>query len=55
MELLIAVLISLGFVTSGDADKLSQDQLDKIVHEKNISQEDIKKEASIIGLEESDF
>lgn len=55
MELLIAVLIAFGVVSSGDAQKLDASSVEKLVQESNISQSDIEKEAAIIGLEESDM
>jgi hypothetical protein len=55
MELLIAVLIAFGVVSSGDASKLDRSTAERLVKESQISQADIDKEASIIGLEESDM
>lgn len=58
MELLIAVLIAFGVVSSGDAAKLSQDEktVYELIDQNNISQAQIDEvEASIIGLEETDF
>ncbi|MCB9185591.1 MAG: hypothetical protein H6601_02465 [Flavobacteriales bacterium] len=55
MELLIAVLIAFGVVSSQDASKISKEKAEKLIMDNNISQSDIDKEASIIGLEETDF
>ena len=55
MELLIAVLIAFGVVSSGDAQKLNSSTVEKLIQENKISQSDIEKEAAIIGLEESDM
>ena len=55
MELLIAVLIAFGVITSGDAEKLSLSELEKIAVEKEISKQDIEEKAKIIGLEEDDM
>ena len=55
MELLIAVLVSLGVVTSTDAVNLDSSSAEKLIEQNNISKAELEKEASIIGLEESDF
>lgn len=55
MELLIAVLIAFGTISSNDAAGLSKADAEKLVQESKISKSDIDKHASIIGLEESDM
>lgn len=54
MELLIAVLIALGVVTTKDSSSLDQKSIDKIIQQNNITQKQIDDQAQIIGLEESD-
>ena len=55
MELLIAVLIAFGTISSSDASKLSQADAEKLIQEAKISKAEFEKQASIIGLEESDM
>lgn len=55
MELLIAVLISLGVVSGNNASNLTAASAEKIVKENNITKAQIDKQAAIIGLEESDM
>jgi len=55
MELLIAVLIAFGVVTTNDATNMSKEELDKVATEQGISQKEIDEKAAIIGLEESDI
>tara|TARA_R110002072_G_scaffold18370_4_gene69079 strand:- start:1711 stop:1878 length:168 start_codon:yes stop_codon:yes gene_type:complete len=55
MELLIAVLIAFGTISSNDASSLSKADAEKLVQESKISKADLDKQASIIGLEESDY
>jgi hypothetical protein len=55
MELLIAVLIAFGVVTSNDAANMSAASAEKLVKQNNITKAQIDKQAAIIGLEESDF
>lgn len=55
MELLIAVLIAFGVISSDKADNLSQQEAEKLIVENKISDSDIKQQAEIIGLEESDM
>lgn len=55
MELLIALLIAFGVVTGEEASKLDNESVDKLVQSSKITQDDIDKQAAIIGLEESDM
>lgn len=55
MELLIAVLIAFGVVSSGEASLLDTSSAEKLIQENQISKSDMEKEAAIIGLEESDM
>lgn len=55
MELLIAVLIAFGVVTSNDAANMSKAEMEKVAAEQGISQKEIDEKAAIIGLEESDI
>jgi len=55
MELLIAVLIALGTISSTDSSNLSKADAEKLVLESKITKADLDKQASIIGLEESDM
>ncbi|GEM_PF-1834249 len=55
MELLIAVLIAFGVVTSNDAANMSAATATKLVSQNNISKTQIDKQASIIGLEEAEM
>jgi hypothetical protein len=49
MELLIAVLIAFGTISSSDVSSLSKADAEQLV------KADLDKQSSIIGLEESDF
>jgi len=55
MELLIAVLIAFGTISSTDATSLSKADAQKLVEQSKITKADLDKQASIIGLEESDM
>lgn len=58
MELLIAVLIALGVVANGDADKLAQnpDDVTSLIEKNNVTQAQIDEyELSIIEMEDSDM
>lgn len=55
MELLIAVLIALGAISSNDASTLTKSDAESIISESRISKAEFKKQAAIIGLEESDM
>ena len=50
MELLIAILVTLGYVTDVDSKKMSKDDVIKV-----IQQNDLKKDARIWGEESGDF
>jgi len=55
MELLIAVLIAFGVVSGNNAGNLDAATAEKLVKENNITKADLEKQASIIGLEDSDM
>jgi hypothetical protein len=55
MEILIAVLIAFGVITSNDAVNLSKSEAEKIATESGLSQKQLDDKAAIIGLEESDI
>ncbi|MCF8277590.1 MAG: hypothetical protein K9J17_12725 [Flavobacteriales bacterium] len=55
MELLIAVLIAFGVVSSNEAAKLDASTAEKLAAKNNITKADLEKQAYIIGLEETDF
>jgi len=55
MELLIAVLIAFGTISSNDATRLNRADAERLVQESKISKADLDKQASIIGLEDSDM
>lgn len=52
---MIAVLIAFGTINSGDASSLTKADAEKLVQESKISKAEFDKQASIIGLEETDF
>ena len=52
MELLIAVLVTLGVVSSNETKTMSKAELEKAAHEQGVSQKEIDNTAKIIGLEE---
>lgn len=55
MELLIAVLVAFGVITTRDTSNIDQATIDKLIKENNITQSQIDAEAKIIGLEETDY
>jgi hypothetical protein len=55
MELLIAVLIAFGVVSGNNAGNLDATTAQKLIKENNITKADLEKQASIIGLEDSDM
>lgn len=55
MELLLAVLVSFGVITSNQTSNISKAEAEKLVKENGITQKQIEDQASIIGLEESDM
>lgn len=55
MELLIAVLIAFGVITSEQKGDLDQAKAEELIEMNGITKQDIEKEAKIIGLEETDF
>ena len=55
MELLIAVLIAFGVVSGNNAGSLDATTAQKLIKENNITKADLEKQASIIGLEDSDM
>ena len=55
MELLIAVLIALGVVSTDEAKSLDQSNVDKLIEQNDITSKQIEEQTYIIGLEESDI
>ena len=55
MELLIAVLIAFGVVTGEEASKLNNEEVNKRIETSKVTQDDIDKQAAIIGLEEAEM
>ncbi len=57
MELLIAVLIGLGVVTGGDAEKLVNDSnaVNELIEKNNIYQKQIDDQTAIIEMEDTDM
>lgn len=54
MELLIAVLVALGVITTKDTSNIDQKTIDKLIEQNHITQDQIDEQVEIIGLEESD-
>jgi len=57
MELLIAVLIGLGVVTSTEAEKLAGDEkaVSELIEQQQISQKQIEDQRTIFDIEEADM
>jgi hypothetical protein len=56
MELLIAVLITLGAITGTDAQKLTnQNDINKLIQSKSITQKQIDETIKIIEMEDADM
>ena len=55
MELMIAILIAFGVITSEQKGELSRERAEGLMQEHSITKDDMKKQAKIIGLEETDY
>jgi len=57
MELLIAVLIGVGVVTSTEAEKLAGDEkaVSELIEQQQISQKQIEDQRTIFDIEEADM
>ena len=55
MELLIAVLIALGTISSNEATTLTRSEAETIVNSSRVAKAEYERQLAIIGLEDSDM